>query len=86
MRGSAIRDRLSVTERPGVISLAGGLPAPELLPAERVAHAAEAALRSPSALQYGVTAGAPTLRDVVHARESAALGRDAGAVVVTHGS
>ena len=48
--------------------------------------AAAAALRSPSALQYGLTAGAPTLRDVVHARESAALGRDAGAVVVTHGS
>ena len=86
VRGSAIRDLLAVTEQPGVISLAGGLPSAELLPASRVARAAESALRSPSTLQYGVTAGVPALRDVVHARESAALGRDAGAVVVTHGS
>ncbi len=86
VRGSAIRDLLAITERPGVLSLAGGLPAPELLPTVRVAAAAEAALGSPAALQYGVTTGAPALRDVVHARESAKLGRDAGAVVVTHGS
>lgn len=86
VRGSAIRDLLAVVERPGVLSLAGGLPAPELLPAERVARAAEAALRSPSALQYGATTGAPALREVVRERESARLGRDAGAVVVTHGS
>lgn len=86
VRGSAIRDLLAITERPGVISLAGGLPAPELLPSERIARAAERALAAPSALQYGVTVGSPALRDVVHARESAKLGRDAGAVLVTHGS
>ncbi|MET9326325.1 PLP-dependent aminotransferase family protein [Tsukamurella sp. NPDC003166] len=86
VRGSAIRDLLSVVEQPGVLSLAGGLPAPELLPTERTARAAQAALASPAALQYGVTAGAPSLREVVHARESAKLGRDAGTVVITHGS
>ncbi|GAB3129045.1 PLP-dependent aminotransferase family protein [Tsukamurella serpentis] len=86
VRGSAIRDLLAVTERPGVISLAGGLPAPELLPAERITRAAALALHDPSVLQYGVTAGAAALREVVHARESAKLGRDAGAVLVTHGS
>ncbi|KXO88210.1 aspartate aminotransferase [Tsukamurella pulmonis] len=86
VRGSAIRDLLAVVEQPGVLSLAGGLPSSESLPVERVARAAAAALRSPSALQYGVTTGAPALREVVHARESAKLGRDAGAVVVTHGS
>lgn len=86
VRGSAIRDLLSVTEQPGVLSLAGGLPSPALLPTDRVARAAEAALRSPSALQYGVTPGAPALREIVHARESAKVGRDAGAVVITHGS
>lgn len=86
VRGSAIRDLLAVTERPGVISLAGGLPAPELLPTDRVSAAAEAALRSPAALQYGVTTGVPALREVVHARETAIVGRDPGAVVVTHGS
>ncbi|KXP13762.1 PLP-dependent aminotransferase family protein [Tsukamurella pseudospumae] len=86
VRGSAIRDLLAVVEQPGVLSLAGGLPAPELLPTERTARAAQAALASPAALQYGVTAGAPPLREVVHARESAKLGRDAGTVVITHGS
>ncbi|BDH58765.1 PLP-dependent aminotransferase family protein [Tsukamurella sp. PLM1] len=86
VRGSAIRDLLAITERPGVISLAGGLPAPELLPTDRVASAAELALAAPSILQYGVTTGSPALREVVHARESARLGRDAGSVVVTHGS
>ncbi|NMD58230.1 MULTISPECIES: PLP-dependent aminotransferase family protein [Tsukamurella] len=86
VRGSAIRDLLSVVDRPGVLSLAGGLPAPELLPTDRVARAVQAALTSPAALQYGVTTGALPLREVVHARESAKLGRDAGAVVITHGS
>lgn len=86
VRGSAIRDLLSVVDRPEVLSLAGGLPAPELLPTDRVARAAETALRTPSALQYGMTTGAQSLRDVVHARESAKLGRDAGAVLITHGS
>ncbi|ADG77625.1 PLP-dependent aminotransferase family protein [Tsukamurella paurometabola] len=86
VRGSAIRDLLAVADRPDVISLAGGLPAPELLPTRRVAEAAERALTAPSVLQYGLTTGAPALRDVVHARESEAIGRDAGAVVITHGS
>lgn len=86
VRGSAIRDLLSVVDRPGVLSLAGGLPAPELLPTERVARAAQAALTAPAALQYGVTPGVVALREVVHARETAKLGRDAGAVLVTHGS
>jgi 2-aminoadipate transaminase len=86
VRGSAIRDLLAITERPGVISLAGGLPASELLPTERIAEAAQRALATPSVLQYGLTTGAPALREVVHARESAAIGRDAGEVVITHGS
>ncbi|GAA1096879.1 aminotransferase-like domain-containing protein [Tsukamurella spumae] len=86
VRGSAIRDLLAVTERPDVLSLAGGLPAPELLPTARVARATQAALASPAALQYGVTTGAPSLREIVHTRESAKLGRDAGTVIITHGS
>src|SRR3954453_19560684 len=39
VRGSAIRDLLTLTARPEVISLAGGLPAPDLLPPARVAAA-----------------------------------------------
>ncbi|MBA3905307.1 MAG: PLP-dependent aminotransferase family protein, partial [Pseudonocardiales bacterium] len=40
VRGSAIRDLLTLTARPEVISLAGGLPAADLLPRERIAAAA----------------------------------------------
>ena len=34
LKSSAIRDILKLTARPGMISLAGGLPAPELFPLE----------------------------------------------------
>ena len=39
VRSSPVRDILSLTERPEVISFAGGLPAPELFPAEMLAEA-----------------------------------------------
>jgi len=88
VRGSAIRDLLTLTARPDVRSLAGGLPATDALPRERIAAAAERALRSPAAVQYGETAGLADLRSVVAAHESGRLGRAvAGAdVVVTSGS
>jgi|GEM_PF-4129602 len=34
VRSSPVRDILELTQRPEVISFAGGLPAPELFPAE----------------------------------------------------
>src|SRR5439155_18675539 len=54
---SAIRDLLKITERPDVISLAGGLPAPEAFPAGLIAEAlAAAVLDDPaSCLQYSTT-------------------------------
>ena len=39
VRSSPVRDILELTERAEVISFAGGLPAPELFPAEMVAQA-----------------------------------------------
>lgn len=86
VRGSAIRDLLSLTSRPEVISLAGGLPATDLLPRERIATAAAAALADPAAVQYGETAGLPSLRAVLAAHESARCGRPVTDVVVTSGS
>jgi 2-aminoadipate transaminase len=69
-RASAIRDLLSVTERPDVISFAGGLPAPELFPAAGLRAAFDAVLRSDAAgaLQYGPTPGYTPLRELVAAR------------------
>jgi 2-aminoadipate transaminase len=59
MRSSAMRDLMAITERPDVISLAGGLPDTSTFPAELLAKllsqvAAESAAR---ALQYGPTEG-----------------------------
>ncbi|HMQ33879.1 MAG TPA: aminotransferase, partial [Chloroflexaceae bacterium] len=67
MRSSAIRDLLKLTAQPEMISFAGGLPAPELFPAEEVAAAAEQALAEAplAALQYGPTEGFAPLRELV---------------------
>jgi 2-aminoadipate transaminase len=88
VRGSAIRDLLTLTARPEVISLAGGLPAADLLPRERIAAAAATALTDPAAVQYSETAGIARLREAVAAHESDRCGRAIGAadVVVTSGS
>ena len=61
---SAIRDLLKHAAEPGMISLAGGLPAPDLFDLEGLAQASAAVMRDApiSALQYGVTAGQPDLR------------------------
>jgi len=69
VRPSTIREILKVTEQLHVISFAGGLPAPELFPVEDVLAATERVLRGKgaSALQYGATEGAASLRDTLAA-------------------
>ena len=73
VRSSAIRDVLKVARRAGMISLAGGLPAPETFPVEAMRAAFEAALTQdgPGALQYSATEGCEALREWIAARESA---------------
>src|ERR1051326_2117331 len=72
MRRSAVREVLKLTARPGIISFAGGLPAPELFPLEQMRLAADSALRRPdrSAVQYGETEGVAELRDWIATRFS----------------
>ena len=69
MRPSSIREILKLTERPDVISFAGGLPAPELFPVDDIRVAAERTLMAfgPKALQYGVTEGIAELREQIAA-------------------
>ena len=45
MTVSAIRELLKLTQRPDIISFAGGLPAPELFPLDDIRMAANAVLR-----------------------------------------
>ncbi|NTV63006.1 MAG: PLP-dependent aminotransferase family protein [Oscillochloris sp.] len=67
MSSSAIRDLLTLTVQPEMISFAGGLPAPELFPSEEIAAACERAIveEPGSALQYGPTEGHGPLRELV---------------------
>lgn len=64
LRASDIREILKVTQNSDIISLAGGLPAPELFPVEAIADLASEVLRTSGlmALQYSPTEGIPALR------------------------
>ncbi len=66
---SIIREILKVTERPEVISFAGGLPSPETFPIEVMKEAFDAVLntRGKAALQYGPTEGFMPLREWIAA-------------------
>lgn len=59
IQASTIRELLKLTQRPGILSFAGGLPAPELFPKEEAAEAAARILREKGevALQYSPTEG-----------------------------
>jgi 2-aminoadipate transaminase len=72
MRASDIREILKVTVRPEVISLAGGLPAPELFPVDEVrrAYGRVLAANGEAALQYGASEGYEPLRELLAERLS----------------
>lgn len=67
LTSSTIREILKVTERPEVISFAGGLPAPGGFPVEEINDAFNRVLREDGkkALQYGPTEGYTPLRQWV---------------------
>jgi len=89
MRASDIREILKVTAQPEVISLAGGLPAPELFPIDEYRRAFEWVLESDAAqaLQYGPSEGYRPLRGFLAERLSR-FGMHCGAedVLITNGS
>ncbi|HEX8149896.1 MAG TPA: PLP-dependent aminotransferase family protein [Pyrinomonadaceae bacterium] len=90
MGASAIREILKVTERPEVISFAGGLPAPEVFPVEDLAraHAEVFAEEGAQACQYSTTEGWGPLREWIAARmrKRGVAGAAPGRVLVTSGS
>ena len=89
MNPSSIREILKVTERPGIISLAGGLPSPEVFPVEAMREASAKVLRDTpvEALQYASSEGLPELREWVagHLRQSG-MRVEADQVQITTGS
>lgn len=72
MQASAVREILKVTQRPEVISFAGGLPAPELFPVEEISKVCTevCATEGRKVLQYATTEGRPTLRAKIAARSN----------------
>jgi 2-aminoadipate transaminase len=89
IKSSAIRELLKITQRPEVISFAGGLPAPDVFPTERFQQACSKVLQEQPqlALQYGATEGYEPLREMI-ARHTARYGVKANVdnVLITSGS
>ena len=67
MNSSAIREILKLTDRPGIISMAGGLPSPQTFPISAFQAACNTVLErdGAAALQYSTTEGLPALRQAV---------------------
>ncbi len=70
LKASEIREILKVTQRPEVISFAGGLPAPELFPVKTLAAATQKVFEEEGmkALQYSTTEGHAPLRRKISER------------------
>jgi 2-aminoadipate transaminase len=89
MNPSVIREILKVTEQPGIVSLAGGLPSPETFPIDAMREATARVLRDTpqQALQYAASEGFPPLREWVAAHLGAqGMDVDASQVLITNGS
>ena len=89
MNPSLIREILKITEKPGIISLAGGLPSPDTFPVEAMREATALVLRDAprEALQYAASEGFAPLREWVAAHMAAqGVHVDASQVLITTGS
>lgn len=89
MNPSVIREILKVTERPGITSLADGLPSPLTFPVDEIARAAERVLTQDgaSALQYAASEGYGPLREWVAEHLGAhGLQVDPAQILITTGS
>ncbi len=67
MNSSAIREILKLTDRPGIISMAGGLPSPAAFPIPAFTAACNTVMErdGAAALQYSTTEGFPELRQAI---------------------
>ena len=86
---STIREILKLTEKPGIVSLAGGLPAADGFPVEAMAEATARVLRDSGreALQYAASEGYGPLREWIATRLAAqGLDADPARILVTTGS
>ena len=90
LKGSAIRELLALANKPEVLSFAGGMPAPELFPVDKIKAATDAVLdeQGKIALQYSSTNGFEHFRQQIADRMEAKLNIKTSAdnILVTSGS
>ncbi len=90
IKASDIREMLKVTERNGVISFAGGLPAPELFPIDEIEEITRKVLKEQGGkcLNYASTEGYIPLKEWIADRMNSRLGTsfDTDDIMITHGS
>src|SRR5436190_7373210 len=89
VRRSFVREILKMTERPDMISFAGGLPNPQLIPVDAIAEATRRVLTESGreALQYATSEGYAPLRQWI-AERYRAVGIDVNAdcIMIVNGS
>lgn len=73
LEASIIREILKISSKPGVINLAGGLPAPELFPIEQLQDCMLDVVKKygPTAFQYSLSMGVVELREEIAKRATA---------------
>jgi len=89
VKASEIREILKLTQRPEIISFAGGLPAPELFPVEAMKVVSQKVLNEmgPEALQYSTTEGYDPLRTKIAQRmERVGIKAVKEDILITNGS
>ncbi len=89
MRQNVIREILKVVSQPGMVSLAGGIPAPETFPIEELYRINETVLNryGAAALQYDLTEGfAPFREALVGYLARKGISADADSLLVFNGS
>ena len=89
MNPSVIREILKITEQPGIVSLAGGLPSPDSFPIEAMREATARVLRDAprEALQYAASEGFAPLREWIAAHlAEQGMRVEASQVLITTGS
>ena len=89
LRPSPIREILNVVRQPGMISFAGGMPAPEIFPVDEFfLDSSVLKAQGRDMMQYGTTEGDPRLREFIAKWQEPRLGRVVGdkEMILTTGS
>ncbi len=90
IKASEIRELLKLSEQPEIISFAGGFPAPELFPKDKLAEVTSKVLTAQGeiALQYTTTEGYAPLRKIIVEERMAPAGVkcDISNIMLTNGS